>query len=73
MGVREPKPTEGEASGAGAGDLRGLHSNFLYLPPRRFRSCDITKGWINEPLLVTHMGNSAGLPQQTSGQRQLYF
>lgn len=34
MGVREPKSTVGKASGARAGNLRGLHSNFLYLPLR---------------------------------------
>lgn len=34
MGMKEAKPTEGEASGAGADNLGGLHSNFLYLPPR---------------------------------------
>ena len=35
MGARDPKSEVGEASGAArAGNLRGLHSNFLYLPLR---------------------------------------
>jgi len=32
----------GYSAGSQAGNLKGLQSNFLYLPPERFRSCDIS-------------------------------
>lgn len=42
VGGREPECAVGTAPGARAGNLKGLQSNFLYLPPERFRSCDIS-------------------------------